>query len=90
MAKLFLDEEATVTEITAQTEEATLTEIVVTFTDFPYDSWTGAGWAKTNPEDDADSRKGRKLALARALQDVAAEMINEEMGKKAKKKNKKK
>lgn len=90
MARLFLDEEATFQETTAQTEEATLTEIVVIFTDTPFDSWTGSGWAKTNPEDDADSRKGRKLAFARALQDVAAEMINEEMGKKSKKKNKNK
>lgn len=91
MSGAIVDEEATFEEATYQTEDVTITEVTVYFGDYLGKDrgaadlvFTGKGSAKTNPEDEFDQYLGHRLALARALQDVAAEILNDYFGKKRK------
>lgn len=88
MSGALVQEEATFVESTYQTEDVTLSEVSVAFSDYANGQrtiyFTGKGSAKTNPEDEFDQYLGHKLALARALQDVAAEILSDYFGKKRK------
>lgn len=85
MGSAQLNEEALLLEETFQTEDVTLTQVTVTFNDYRDGVrrvyFTGKGSAKTNPEDEFDQYLGHKLALARALQDAAAEILQDYFGK---------
>lgn len=85
MGSALLNEEASFTEQTLQTEDATITQVEVFFGDYVDGSrrvfFTGKGSAKTNPEDEFDQYLGHRLALARALQDAAAEILQDYFGK---------
>lgn len=87
MSGAVIKEEGNLEEVTFQTEDATITEVSVYFTDYFGKSnganlvFTGSGSAKTNPEDEFDQYLGHRLAFARALQDVAAEILSDYFGK---------
>lgn len=88
MSSALLNEEAAFTEATFQTEDVTLSQVHVIFTDYvdyaggtQRIAFTGKGSAKTNPEDEFDQYLGHRLALARALQDAAAEILSDYFGK---------
>lgn len=85
MGSALLNEEASFSEQTYQTEDVTLTQVSVEFWDYADGAqrviFTGKGSAKTNPEDEFDQYLGHRLALARALQDAAAEILQAYFGK---------
>lgn len=87
MGSALLNEEASFSEQTYQTEDVTLTQVSVEFWDYVVNGgtervvFTGKGSAKTNPEDEFDQYLGHRLALARALQDAAAEILQDYFGK---------
>lgn len=80
-----LEEAANFSEFTFQTEDVTITEVGVLFSDYSDGTnrvyFVGKGSAKTNPEDEFDQYLGHRLALARALQDAAAEILQDYFGK---------
>jgi hypothetical protein len=90
MTRAAISEEAQLEEFTYQTQEATVTEVHISFPEYAGGearTWfIGAGSSKTNPEDEFDQYLGHRLALARALQDVAAEILSDYFGARKKRK----